>query len=98
MGTSLGISDTMALISSKLSKLVPWSGCALFLYDSEDERLHCRFTAGVDAPRAGFVSDRSASMSARAGVDPATWPAGAEGVTRRVAAKKRAIEMVREAA
>ena len=51
MGTSLGISDTMALISSKLSKLVPWSGCALFLYDSEDERLHCRFTAGVDAPR-----------------------------------------------
>ena len=31
MGTSLGVSDTMALISSKLSKIVPWSGCALFL-------------------------------------------------------------------
>jgi diguanylate cyclase (GGDEF)-like protein len=51
MGTSLGISDTMALISSKLSKLVPWSGCALFLYESDDERLRCRFAAGVDAPR-----------------------------------------------
>ncbi|MDO8793112.1 MAG: HD domain-containing protein, partial [Vicinamibacterales bacterium] len=51
MGTSLGVSDTMALISSKLSKLVPWSGCALFLYDSGTERLHCRFAAGVDAPR-----------------------------------------------
>ena len=38
MGTSLGVSDTMALISSKLSKLVPWSGCALFLYESEPER------------------------------------------------------------
>ena len=37
MGTSLGVSDTMALISSKLSKLVPWSGCALFLYESEHE-------------------------------------------------------------
>jgi diguanylate cyclase (GGDEF)-like protein/putative nucleotidyltransferase with HDIG domain len=51
MGTSLGVSDTMALISSKLSKLVPWSGCALFLYDAGTERLQCRFAAGVDAPR-----------------------------------------------
>ncbi len=51
MGTSLGVSDTMALISSKLSKLVPWSGCALFLYESEPELLRCRFAAGVDAPR-----------------------------------------------
>src|SRR6266853_1091808 len=37
MGTSLGVSDTMALISSKLLKLVPWSGCALFLHDSGTE-------------------------------------------------------------
>ena len=51
MGTSLGVSDTMALISSKLSKLVPWSGCALFLYESDPELLRCRFAAGVDAPR-----------------------------------------------
>ena len=51
MGTSLGVSDTMALISSKLSKLVPWSGCALFLYESGTELLRCRFAAGVDAPR-----------------------------------------------
>jgi diguanylate cyclase (GGDEF)-like protein/putative nucleotidyltransferase with HDIG domain len=51
MGTSLGISDTMALISSKLLKLVPWSGCALFLYDAGNETLNCRFGAGLDAPR-----------------------------------------------
>ena len=51
MGTSLGVSDTMALISSKISKLVPWSGCALFLYDQETALLRCRFAAGVDAPR-----------------------------------------------
>ncbi len=29
MGTSLGVSDTMALITSKLSSLVPFSSCAL---------------------------------------------------------------------
>ncbi len=51
MGTSLGVSDTMALISSKLSKIVSWSGCALFLYQQDNDSLKCRFTAGVDAPR-----------------------------------------------
>ena len=33
MGSSLGVSDTMALISSKLSNIVPFSCCALFLYN-----------------------------------------------------------------
>src|SRR6185436_14608170 len=51
MGTSLGVSDTMALISSKLSKIVSWSGCALFLHQAESDSLNCRFAAGVDAPR-----------------------------------------------
>ena len=51
MGTSLGVSDTMALISSKLSKIVPWSGCALFLQQPDTDVLNCRFAAGVDAPR-----------------------------------------------
>src|SRR5262245_23182079 len=51
MGTSLGVSDTMALISSKLSKIVPWSGCALFLQQSDTKSLRCRFATGIDAPR-----------------------------------------------
>jgi len=51
MGTSLGVSDTMALISSKLSKIVSWSGCALFLHNPESDSLKCRFAAGVDAPK-----------------------------------------------
>ena len=51
MGTSLGVSDTMALISSKLSKIVSWSGCALFLQQPESDTLKCRFAAGVDAPK-----------------------------------------------
>jgi putative nucleotidyltransferase with HDIG domain len=49
MGTSLGVADTMALISSKLSNLVPFSCCALFLYTEETESLRCRFATGVDA-------------------------------------------------
>ncbi|RPH56534.1 MAG: HD domain-containing protein, partial [Acidobacteria bacterium] len=49
MGTSLGVADTMALISSKLSSLVPFSCCALFLHNEETETLRCRFATGTDA-------------------------------------------------
>jgi diguanylate cyclase (GGDEF)-like protein/putative nucleotidyltransferase with HDIG domain len=47
MGTSLGIGDTMALISSKLKKIVPWSGCSLFLVQPDGMTLKCRFVSGV---------------------------------------------------
>jgi diguanylate cyclase (GGDEF)-like protein/putative nucleotidyltransferase with HDIG domain len=49
MGTSLNVSDTMALIASKLAAIIPWSGCALFLQESESALLRCRFAEGVDA-------------------------------------------------
>jgi diguanylate cyclase (GGDEF)-like protein len=49
MGTGLGVSDTMALISAKLSDAVPFSCAALFLYDEETETLRCRFATGTDA-------------------------------------------------
>jgi diguanylate cyclase (GGDEF)-like protein/putative nucleotidyltransferase with HDIG domain len=49
MGTSLGVSDTMALISAKLTNLVPFACAALFLYDEESETLRCRFATGIDA-------------------------------------------------
>jgi diguanylate cyclase (GGDEF)-like protein/putative nucleotidyltransferase with HDIG domain len=49
MGTSLGVSDTMALISAKLSNLVPFSCAALFLFDEESETLRCHFATGTDA-------------------------------------------------
>src|SRR5262252_3001689 len=49
MGSSLGVADTMALISSKLSNIVPFSCCALFLYNDETETLRCRFATGVEA-------------------------------------------------
>ena len=48
MGTSLGVSDTMALIASKLSSLVPFSACTLFQYDESANLLTCRFATGTD--------------------------------------------------
>jgi diguanylate cyclase (GGDEF)-like protein/putative nucleotidyltransferase with HDIG domain len=49
LGTSLGVYDTMTLISSKLRNIIPWSSCALFLYQEGQKTLQCRFAAGVDA-------------------------------------------------
>ncbi len=68
MGTSLGVSDTMALISSKISKILPWSGCALFLYDGDADLLTCRFAAGLDAPRLLHAT-------LKGGVGPSGWVA-----------------------
>jgi diguanylate cyclase (GGDEF)-like protein/putative nucleotidyltransferase with HDIG domain len=48
MGTSLSVSDTMGLISSKLAAIIPWSDCALFVQDDPDQ-VHCRFAIGADA-------------------------------------------------
>jgi diguanylate cyclase (GGDEF)-like protein/putative nucleotidyltransferase with HDIG domain len=49
MGTKLTVSDTMTLVSSKLSNLVPFSACALFLYSPSREQLQCRFATGADS-------------------------------------------------
>ena len=49
MGTTLAIADTMALVSSKLSQVVPFSACALFLYTEQSEELLCRFATGTDS-------------------------------------------------
>ena len=49
MGTSLGVADTMGLISSKLMGVVPYSACALFLYSDSTDSLQCRFATGTDS-------------------------------------------------
>ena len=48
-GSASSKADTMALISSKLSNIVPFSCCALFLNNEESETLRCRFATGVEA-------------------------------------------------
>src|SRR2546428_469256 len=59
MGTTLAVPDPMALISSKLSNLVPFSCCALFLHNEEMETLRCRFATGVDAEVIQQISVKS---------------------------------------
>src|SRR5689334_21949943 len=59
MGSSLGVADTMALISSKLSNIVPFSCCALFLHSDDTDSLRCRFANGVDAEQIQQLSIRS---------------------------------------
>jgi diguanylate cyclase (GGDEF)-like protein/putative nucleotidyltransferase with HDIG domain len=49
MGSSLGVSDTMALIAPKLSNIVPFSCCALFLYHEETDTLRCRYATGTES-------------------------------------------------
>jgi diguanylate cyclase (GGDEF)-like protein len=51
LGTRIGVADTAALISSKLLNLVPWSACALFLYDAERSAMTCRYATGLDVHR-----------------------------------------------
>ena len=36
----------MTLVSAKLSHIIPWTGCALFLQDSDGESMTCKFAAG----------------------------------------------------
>ena len=82
MGTSLGLADTMGLISSKLANLIPFSSSALFLYDEETDSLRCYFASGVDAEilmriavRSGdgvtgwVARNRRAVVNARPGAD-----------------------------
>ncbi|HEY6362398.1 MAG TPA: HD domain-containing phosphohydrolase [Vicinamibacterales bacterium] len=59
MGTSLGVSDTMALIASKLANLVPFSACALFIYSDSNDTLGCRFATGTDSELLQQLSLRS---------------------------------------
>ena len=59
MGTSLGVTDTMALIASKLANLVPFSACALFLYSDSNDTLGCRFATGTDSELLQQLSLRS---------------------------------------
>jgi diguanylate cyclase (GGDEF)-like protein/putative nucleotidyltransferase with HDIG domain len=48
MGQSMSLTETMTLVSAKLSTLVPFSSCALFVRTG-DAQLRCRFATGLHA-------------------------------------------------
>jgi diguanylate cyclase (GGDEF)-like protein len=49
LGTRLSVDDTMALLSAKLSRLMPGSCWVLFLHRADDDVLRCRFASGLAA-------------------------------------------------
>ena len=49
MGSRLSVSDTMAMLASRLQKLVPASSWALFVCDETDGISRCKFATGLDA-------------------------------------------------
>lgn len=46
VSTSLGVSDTMSALASKLDRLVPFTTVALYLHDPGNSVSRCRFAAG----------------------------------------------------
>jgi diguanylate cyclase (GGDEF)-like protein/putative nucleotidyltransferase with HDIG domain len=82
LGTRLSVNDTMALLTSKLNRLVPASCWALHLYDLDSKVLECRFATGIDAnvverlripagegPSGWAARHRTPAMNARAAAD-----------------------------
>ena len=49
LGSKLGVPDTMSIISSKLTNIVPFEASALLLVDPGGETLSCRYAIGTDA-------------------------------------------------
>jgi diguanylate cyclase (GGDEF)-like protein/putative nucleotidyltransferase with HDIG domain len=56
MGTGLGVADTMTLIASKVTKVVPSSCSALYVFDEDRDIMTCCFAAGVDGDLVRRVS------------------------------------------
>lgn len=59
MGTGLGVADTMTLIASKVTKVVPSSCSALYVFDEDRDVMTCCFAAGVDGDLVRRVSLKS---------------------------------------
>jgi diguanylate cyclase (GGDEF)-like protein len=63
IGSSLGLADTMSLIAGKLTTLIPFSSCALFLCD-EDGTIQCRFASGArEDDLRGTIFDEGSSLA-----------------------------------
>jgi diguanylate cyclase (GGDEF)-like protein len=56
LGTRLSVDDTMALLTSKLNRLIPGSCWVLFLHDRNDDVLRCRFATGMSADAASRLT------------------------------------------
>lgn len=56
MGTALGVAETMEVVAAGLHPLVPFTDCALFLWDREARTARCRWSRGPRSPNLTLVS------------------------------------------
>lgn len=56
MGTALGVAETMEVMAAGLQSLVPFSDCALFLWDHETRTARCRWSLGPRSASLALVS------------------------------------------
>ncbi|MBI4456242.1 MAG: diguanylate cyclase [Acidobacteria bacterium] len=49
VGKSLNVSETMAIVASRIKNIIPYSACGIFLIDSGGDKLSCFYTAGAHA-------------------------------------------------
>jgi len=68
MSASLSLPKTLAMITGKLSNLVPYSCAAVFLLDEGTETLRCHFATGTDA-------ELVQQITVRTGEGPTGWVA-----------------------
>jgi diguanylate cyclase (GGDEF)-like protein/putative nucleotidyltransferase with HDIG domain len=68
LGTRLSVDDTMALLTSKLNRLVPGSSWVLFLHERGEDLLRCRFATGLPA-------EITARLTIPNGKGPSGWAA-----------------------
>ena len=68
LGTRLSVDDTMALLTSKLNRLIPGSCWVLFLHDRGEDILRCRYATGLSA-------DQIARLTVPVGQGPSGWAA-----------------------
>jgi len=59
LGSSLGVADSMNVLSSKLKTVIPFSTCALFLREGAEGASRCRFAAGTGQAALAGVTVRA---------------------------------------
>ena len=92
LGTRLSVDDTMALLTSKLNRLIPGSCWVLFLHDRTEDVLRCRYATGLspdltarltipvgEGPSGWAARQRTAVLNARAEADFEAANVGASG-------------------
>ena len=80
IGSSLGVTDSMNAIATALRALIPFTTCALFLRDTANNLVRCRFAVGLgEAAFQGLVFGDTAGLVGRSIAERACVTGGPPG-------------------